>query len=95
MEKEGDNVDETIKRAGTKRRTITNPKLEFSKKLTIGASVFWSFLCVVSLASWFITGDWPKDIVLHFSLPFAGLFACYMGKSAYENKSKIHGGDGK
>jgi len=69
------------------------PRMEFSKKLILGASFFYGLMCIVALMSWFLLGEWPREIIEHFSLPFAGLGISYMAKTAYENKPKIQGGD--
>jgi len=68
-------------------------RMEFSKKLILGASFFYGLMCVVALISWFVLGEWPREIIEHFSWPFAGLGVSYMAKTAYENKAKIQGGD--
>ena len=68
------------------------PKMEFSKKLIIGASFFYSFMCTVALLSWFLLGEWPREIVEHFSWPFGAAVVSYMCKTAYENKPKIQKG---
>jgi len=68
-------------------------KMEFSKKLIIGASFFYGLMCIVALISWFIVGDWPREIIEYFSWPFGAAIVSYMGKSAYENKAKIQKGE--
>ena len=68
------------------------PKMEFSKKLIIGALFFIGLLCVISLLSWFLFDKWPREIVEHFSWPFVAAIVSYMGKSAYENRPKIETG---
>ena len=73
-------------------------KIEFSKKLIIGASIFYGLMCIVALVSWFLIGDWPREIIVHFSWPYGATAVSYMCKSAYENKPKIlnrRGGEGK
>ena len=71
-------------------------KMEFSKKLILGALFFIGALCVLSLLSWFFTGDWPQEIVEYFAMPFVSGMICIAGyfcKSAYENKAKIEKGE--
>ena len=67
-------------------------KMEFSKKLIIGASIFYGIMCVIALMSWFLFGEWPQEIIEHFSWPYAAVITGYMCKSAYENKPKIQRG---
>ena len=69
-------------------------KMEFSKKLIIWASIFYGAMCIVALVSWFIIGDWPQEIIVHFSWPYGATATSYMFKSAYENKPKIQSGWG-
>ena len=80
-----------LKRAAKRKYKPT--KMEFSKKLMILSVFFYGFLCIVSLVSWFISGEWPQEIVTNFTWPFTTALASYMGKSAYENKTKIQGGE--
>lgn len=67
------------------------PKMEFSKKLIIGAFIFYGLIGIVSLVAWFLTGDWPREIAEFFILPIIGLVG-YMIKSAIENRAKIQKG---
>jgi len=64
-------------------------QIEFSKKLIIGASIFYALICTIALLSWFLIGDWPREIIEYFSWPFCATLVSYMFKSAYENKGKI------
>jgi len=66
-------------------------KVEFSKKLILGASIFVGLFCIVSVASWFIIGDWPREIAEFFIWPFIGI-ASYNAKTAFENRAKIQKG---
>lgn len=65
------------------------PKMEFSKKLILWASFFYGLMCIVAILSWFLIGEWPREVIEHFSWPFGAIIATYMCKSAYENKPKI------
>ena len=71
-------------------------QIEFSKKLIIGTIIFIGVICIVSILSWLIVGDWSREIAEFFIWPFIVAVTGYMGKSAYENKAKIQDGkDGK
>jgi hypothetical protein len=70
------------------------PRMEFSKKLILGASIFVGLFCIVSVLIWIFTGDWPREIAEFFIWPFIGI-ASYMIKSGYENKAKIENGKGE
>ena len=69
------------------------PKMDFCKKLTIIALLFFAVSGAASFASWVVLGDWPRDIILHFSVPFAAVVSCYLCKDGYESKAKIEKGD--
>ena len=83
----GDNEYTANKNAGM--HSSTKPKLEFSKKLIIGASFFYSLICAIALLLWLTQGECPKDFLEFFSWPLVAIITSYMGKSAYENKPKI------
>ncbi|MCL2215376.1 MAG: hypothetical protein FWB91_00015 [Defluviitaleaceae bacterium] len=69
-------------------------KMEFSKKVLLGALFFVGLFIIVSTVAWFLTGDWPREIATFFIAPFIGI-ASYNFKSGYENRPKIQGGDGQ
>ena len=86
-------AEEVLRNARVKQRTARPAKMEFSKKIILLALFYFGASCIVSLVSWFITGDWPREIFEEFSWPFAVIVTGYLCKSAYENKYKIQGGD--
>jgi len=67
------------------------PKMEFSKKLIVGASIYFALFGIASFVMWVLTGDWPREIAVFFVGPIIGLIS-YMIKSGYENKAKILNG---
>ena len=64
------------------------PKMEFSKKLIIGASIYFALFGIVSVVLWILTGEWPREIAEFFVWPVLALIS-YMLKTAHENKAKI------
>ena len=64
------------------------PRMEFSKKLILGASIFFVLFGIVSVALWILIGEWPQEIAEFFMWPALGIIS-YMLKSAHENKAKI------
>jgi len=67
------------------------PKMQFSKKLILGASIFFALFGIASFVLWVVTGSWPQEIAEFFIWPIIGLVS-YMLKSGYENKAKIDKG---
>jgi|GEM_PF-1290617 len=65
------------------------PKMEFSKKLILGASIFYVLMGIASFISWFVFGEWPYEVIEFFAWPTGAAIVSYMGKTAYENKAKI------
>ena len=63
-------------------------RMEFSKKLIIGASIYFALFGIASYVIWILTGDWPREIAVFFIGPVVALIS-YMVKSGYENKAKI------
>jgi len=71
------------------RRVRHPPRMEFSKKLILGALIFIGLAYIASVLSWFLIGDWPREIAEFFVWPFIAGIVSYMGKAAYENRAKI------
>jgi len=84
--------DEVLRSMRGELESVAKPKMEFSKKQITGACAFYFVICIIALASWFIIGDWPEEIILRLVWPFGATIIGYMGKSAYENKYKIQKG---
>ena len=84
---------DTRKTISQNRHVKTNEKkaMEFSKKLILGTLMFISLVCIASMLSWFLIGEWPREVAEFFIWPFIVAITGYMGKSAYENKAKILG----
>jgi len=74
------------------KTSFSKPKMEFSKKLIIGALFFIGLFCIASTVAWFLLGEWPQEIAEFFIWPILGIIG-YMIKSAVENYAKIKGGD--
>ncbi|MCL2361190.1 MAG: hypothetical protein FWC73_05185 [Defluviitaleaceae bacterium] len=84
--------DSTKHRIPPRKPPRKKPPMEFSKKLIMGVLLFIGLAFVLSMVSWHLTGDWPKEIVEFFVWPFIGSIVGVVGyffKSAYENKAKI------
>jgi len=73
----------------THNRKPIKKKMEFSKKLMVGAFIFIGIAFIASWVSWVLIGDWPRDIAQFFVWPFIMGIVGYFCKSAYENKAKI------
>ena len=65
------------------------PRMEFSKKAFIFASVMFAASWTVAVISWFTLGEIPWEFKQWVSLMYTAAFTSYCGKTAYENKSKI------
>jgi len=77
-------VIETVKECNKQQK----PKMEFSKKLIIGASIYFALFGIVSVVLWILLGEWPWEIAAFFAGPVITLIT-YLVKSGYENKAKI------
>ena len=66
--------------------------MEFSKKLIVFASVMYALTWAVIVISIFRAQEPPWQLLEMFSWVYGAAVACYCGKSAYENGSKIKGG---
>ena len=73
--------------------SLLKPKMEFSKKLILGALIFVGLFCIASTFAWFYLDDWPREIAEFFIWPIIAIIG-YLIKSAVENYAKIKGGDG-
>lgn len=80
-------VKETVEECSKQRPQ----RMEFSKKLIIGASIFYALMGIACLVLWVLLGEWPYEIAIFFVSPILGI-ASYMIKSGYENKAKIEKG---
>jgi len=86
-----DGKDENVVYRVVVQESNTKPKTEFSKKLIIGASIYFALFGIASFVMWVLTGDWPREIAIFFIGPIIGLVS-YMIKSGYENRAKIQNG---
>ena len=97
--KETDMDANEIKKAVTEamaaRQSRYPPRMEFSKKFLIAAFIFIGIFCAISTVSWFLIGDWPKEIAEFFVWPLIVSVVGYFGKTAIENKAKIENREGK
>ena len=67
--------------------------MEFSKKLMIFASAMYAATWAVVVAAIFRAGEVPWELFEALSWVYGAAVACYCGKTAYENKAKIQGGE--
>ena len=66
--------------------------MEFSKKLIIFASAMYAVTWAVTVASIFLAGEPPWELLEALSWVYGAAVCCYCGKAAYENGHKIKGG---
>jgi len=85
-------ISDAMKVINSSIETYKPSKMEFSKKLIIG---FFSFCCATGLILifiWYLTGDWPAEIIQNVLVPLAATVIGYCCKSGYENRAKIEKG---
>jgi len=65
------------------------PRLEFSKKIMILATVIFAASWLIAVFSWFFMGEIPAYLLRYSHLLYGAGCASYYCKTAYENKPKI------
>ena len=65
------------------------PRMEFSKKLIILATVIFAATWVIAVFSWFYFREAPAYLLRYSHLLYGASCCSYYCKTAYENKQKI------
>jgi hypothetical protein len=67
----------------------TRKPLEYQKRLMLFASAVYAAVLAVCVVSWFMYRELPIELLRDSTGLYGAAFACYSGKAALENKSKI------
>ena len=69
--------------------SLPKPKLTFSKKIIVYASVIYAVVLVVSIVSWFMYREISMELKGYATGLYTAALAFYKAKACVENKAKI------